>query len=504
MLRETAREAGSAAAAADPARRLLAVRAARPLLRARADPRGVPPALRRSGACGPAARSCAEPGRAEPAPEQRGRRGRPAQRRDDRARRLRRRARPAAAPRRPADLLRARARRRGGPARRPAPSSARSSTASRAPRGAASCSSSPSRSGSTSRSSSTTSTTATRGQAERVAPTATSTCSRRRCSTSTTSRTSCGSSTSLAGVRAARRSATKKLARPEPLHGAASCERLEAARGAHRRARRRRRAVGARRTPTIGRIALDHLEQLPRHDPRGGRRGRPRRVRGRPGRRRRSSCAGYLDAYEMTERARSGSPTASTAARRSENGDDSEPTFALDLNTVRDGFARFGLLDDRVRFLQGAVAEHARRRRRSRRSRSCASTGATAEEIGAALEALYDRVVLGGFVVVDDYGRPTARSASTRSAPSAASSSRSSGSTGAAPPGARPSRPSRPHGDAAGLGPSGAQRRTAPAAGDQGPLGRRRLPQHAPRGGAHAALALARATSRASTTSTTR
>ena len=58
-------------------------------------------------------------------------RGRPAQRRDDRARRLRRRVRPPAARRRPADLLRPRDRRRGGAAR----PRARAGRGARPPRG---------------------------------------------------------------------------------------------------------------------------------------------------------------------------------------------------------------------------------------------------------------------------------------------------------------------------------------------------------------------------------
>ena len=48
-----------AAAGAAPARRRLALRPPRPLLRARAHPRGVPPAVRRSGACARRRRSCA-------------------------------------------------------------------------------------------------------------------------------------------------------------------------------------------------------------------------------------------------------------------------------------------------------------------------------------------------------------------------------------------------------------------------------------------------------------
>jgi cephalosporin hydroxylase len=79
------------------------------------------------------------------------------------------------------------------------------------------------------------------------------------------------------------------------------------------------------------------------------------------------------------------------------------PSFPPDLNTVREGFARFRLLDDRVLFLQG----------RPRQTLPGVSAQAIAllrvgsrdpEEVRAALEALYHRVARGGFVVVDAYG----------------------------------------------------------------------------------------------------
>ena len=123
-----------AAAGPDHARRRLAVRPPRPLLRARADPRGVPPAVRAAGHAARTRASCCRAGGLNPTHVQRARRRRPAQRRDDRARRLHRRVRPAAAPRRAPDLLRARDRRRGGAARARSPSSRPRSTGSRAPR----------------------------------------------------------------------------------------------------------------------------------------------------------------------------------------------------------------------------------------------------------------------------------------------------------------------------------------------------------------------------------
>ena len=75
--------------------------------------------------------------------------------------------------------------------------------------------------------------------------------------------------------------------------------------------------------------------------------------------------------------------------------------FQADLNLVRDAFDRFGLLDDRVRFLQGAPAD--------------TLPAAPIEQIAVlrlgrtlgvdtavALDQLYDRVAPGGFVVIED------------------------------------------------------------------------------------------------------
>jgi cephalosporin hydroxylase len=70
-----------------------------------------------------------------------------------------------------------------------------------------------------------------------------------------------------------------------------------------------------------------------------------------------------------------------------------------DLNLVRDGFARFDLLDDRVRFVQGPVTGlHAAGPDRIALLRIGRSA---ADEAGTILETLYDRVVDGGVVIVD-------------------------------------------------------------------------------------------------------
>lgn len=77
--------------------------------------------------------------------------------------------------------------------------------------------------------------------------------------------------------------------------------------------------------------------------------------------------------------------------------------FAVDLESVKRNFEAFGLLDDRVRFLKGWFNQ--------------TLAGAPIDEIAVlrldgdyyestmdALNALYDKVSIGGFVIIDDYG----------------------------------------------------------------------------------------------------
>jgi cephalosporin hydroxylase len=81
------------------------------------------------------------------------------------------------------------------------------------------------------------------------------------------------------------------------------------------------------------------------------------------------------------------------------------PDLNGDLNTVRDGFDRFGLLDDRVRFLAGPFSSTLAEPPMEKIALLVLgdSVRAEADEI---LEALYDRVAVGGFVVVDKYAAP--------------------------------------------------------------------------------------------------
>ena len=73
--------------------------------------------------------------------------------------------------------------------------------------------------------------------------------------------------------------------------------------------------------------------------------------------------------------------------------------FRADLNVVRDGFSRFDLLDDRVRFVQGTVA--ALDRDAPERIALLRIGRSAADDAYAILDALYDRVSDGGVIVVD-------------------------------------------------------------------------------------------------------
>ena len=111
---------------------------------------------------------------------------------------------------------------------------------------------------------------------------------------------------------------------------------------------------------------------------------------------------GYLAAHEMNARRVWVADRFRVADPHLVNEADNRVVAWADLNTVRDGFARFGLLDDHVKFLQGppedtlsdAPIEQV----------ALVHIGATAEpaDIGATLHALYDRIAPNGVVVIDD------------------------------------------------------------------------------------------------------
>jgi O-methyltransferase len=119
---------------------------------------------------------------------------------------------------------------------------------------------------------------------------------------------------------------------------------------------------------------------------------------------------GYLAIYEMNDRdvwaadSFEGLPVPSHPA---DQGYDlsfaNVPILAVSLEEVRDSFERYGLLDERVRFLKGWFKD----------TLPGAPIGKLAmlrldgdlyESTRDALAALYDKVVPGGFILVDDYG----------------------------------------------------------------------------------------------------
>lgn len=119
----------------------------------------------------------------------------------------------------------------------------------------------------------------------------------------------------------------------------------------------------------------------------------------------------YLDAWEIADTSvfvadRFRSTTApGTSPRMPRHG---VAGFQADLNLVRDGFARFDLLDDRVRFLEGPMS--ATLPDAPVRDIALLRIGqGIGTETRAALEALYARVAVGGLVLIDQRADPTIR-----------------------------------------------------------------------------------------------
>ena len=111
----------------------------------------------------------------------------------------------------------------------------------------------------------------------------------------------------------------------------------------------------------------------------------------------------WLDAYDLKDRRVwladefRGAPEGLKSARWTERG---VAEFRADLNLVRDGFARFGLLDGRVKFLPGQPAASLSDARIEQIAvlRIGPELGEAARRV---LDAVYDRIPVGGFVVVD-------------------------------------------------------------------------------------------------------
>jgi cephalosporin hydroxylase len=114
---------------------------------------------------------------------------------------------------------------------------------------------------------------------------------------------------------------------------------------------------------------------------------------------------GYLAAHEMNAR------RVWVADRFRVDERPSDPVVAWsDLNTVRDGFARFGLLDDHVRFLQGPPADtlpDAPVKQVALLRIGMSDDGINgADDVAATLAGLYDRLAPNAFVLIDEYDMP--------------------------------------------------------------------------------------------------
>lgn len=90
------------------------------------------------------------------------------------------------------------------------------------------------------------------------------------------------------------------------------------------------------------------------------------------------------------------------------------PALAIDLDTVRELFERYGLLDEQVRFLPGWFRDTLRVAPIERLA-LLRLDGDLYESTWDALDALYERLSPGGFVLVDDHGcLPQCREAVTQ------------------------------------------------------------------------------------------
>jgi cephalosporin hydroxylase len=131
----------------------------------------------------------------------------------------------------------------------------------------------------------------------------------------------------------------------------------------------------------------------------------------------------YLDAYEMNRSTvwiadtfRSAAPGTSAGempypgAPPLPGGGVGFPELQGDLHTVRDGFARFDLLDDRVRFLAGPTSETLPDASFEKLALIVLGD-AVRGDAGRVLDALYDKLAVGGFVVIDRFGALKCRDA---------------------------------------------------------------------------------------------
>jgi len=129
---------------------------------------------------------------------------------------------------------------------------------------------------------------------------------------------------------------------------------------------------------------------------------------------------GVLRAYGITDRrvyvadSFEGVPPPDTTRYPADRGSDFHlwPGLAVDLPAVRENFARFGLLDDQVEFVQGWFRDTLP----ALRGRTWAVVrldGDLYESAMDALENLYDDLAVGGWLIVDDYEIEACRQAVT-------------------------------------------------------------------------------------------
>jgi cephalosporin hydroxylase len=116
---------------------------------------------------------------------------------------------------------------------------------------------------------------------------------------------------------------------------------------------------------------------------------------------------GFLEAYEITDRTVWVADTFTPLAEVEQQG---LLAVSTDLNNVRDAYARFGLLHDDVRFVQGAYDDLFEQAGPEQIAllRIGRGLGAGAATV---LSRCYDRMAVGGAVIVDDYAEPDCRAA---------------------------------------------------------------------------------------------
>jgi cephalosporin hydroxylase len=113
---------------------------------------------------------------------------------------------------------------------------------------------------------------------------------------------------------------------------------------------------------------------------------------------------GFLEAHQLPDRQVCVADRFLGSEPSAPNGAEGLPEkltrFAAELNQVRDGFARFDLLDDRVRFLQG-LPEHAVRDAPIEHLALVRLGRTLGASLGPVLDQVYPRMSAGGVVIVD-------------------------------------------------------------------------------------------------------